>query len=106
VQYYRYRFEEWRLDAYITHKVGNWGLIQVGPAVQRVEVEDPGDKDRYIEPNEIIEGHRFIAIPNPLKLAYRLEVEVASIAGFTWRASHIVDKSSLSGSIGKELVGL
>jgi len=65
-----------------------------------------GDKDRYIEPNEIIEGQRFIAIPNPLKLAYRLEVEVASIAGFTWRASHIVDKSSLSGSIGKELVGL
>ncbi|WP_073141027.1 BamA/TamA family outer membrane protein [Chryseolinea serpens] len=63
VQYYRYRFEEWRLDAYITRKVGNWGLIQVGPAIQRVEVEDPGTKDRYIStyaetlPYNLFEGH-------------------------------------------------
>ena len=64
------------------------------------------EKDRYIEPNEIMEGHRFIAVPGTLKLAYRLEVEIASTAGFTWRATNIVDKSSLSGNIGKELIGL
>ncbi len=65
-----------------------------------------GDKDRYIEPNEVIEGQRFIAVPNPPKLAYRLEVEIASTAGFTWRASNIVDKNSLNDIIGKELIGI
>lgn len=64
------------------------------------------EKDRYIEPNEIIDGQRFIAVPGPLKLAYRLEVEIASTAGFTWRATNIVDKTSLSASIGRELIGL
>ena len=48
---------------YITRKVGNWGLIQVGPAIQRVEVEDPGNTDRYIStyaetlPYNLFEGH-------------------------------------------------
>jgi len=65
-----------------------------------------GDKDRYIEPNEIIVGQRFIALPNSLKLAYRLEVEVVSKAGFTWQASHIVDKSLLSDNGTRDLIGL
>jgi len=49
INYYRYRFEEWRLEGYLTHKIGSWGFLQFGPAFQRVEVEDPGDKDRYIK---------------------------------------------------------
>jgi hypothetical protein len=52
------------------------------------------DKDQYIEPNEIIERTRFIAIPSPLRLGYRLEIEVISSSGFTWRSSTIVEKSS------------
>ena len=53
------------------------------------------EKDRYIEPNEIIESQRLIAIPKPLKSAYRLELEILSDSGYTWRATTIVDKSIL-----------
>lgn len=64
------------------------------------------EKDRYIEPNEIMEAQRFISVPGPLQLAYRLEVEILSKSGFTWRATTIVDKSSLNDNIGRELIGL
>lgn len=63
IEYYRYRFEEWKLEAYVTRHIGNWGLFQAGPAFQRVEVEDPGGKDRYIEeyaatlPYPLFDGH-------------------------------------------------
>ncbi|MBL0744373.1 BamA/TamA family outer membrane protein [Chryseolinea lacunae] len=63
IEYYRYRFEEWKLEAYITRRIGNWGLLQAGPAFQRVEVEDPGGKDRFIEeyaatlPYPLFDGH-------------------------------------------------
>jgi len=62
-------------------------------------------KDRYIEPNEIIEMQRFISIPGPLKLAYRLDVEIISTSGFSWTASAIVDKSTLTDNR-PELIGL
>jgi hypothetical protein len=52
--------------------------------------------DRYIEPNEIIEGQRLVAMPTALKLAYRLEIEIASTAGYTWRANNIVDMRSFN----------
>jgi len=63
------------------------------------------ENDRYIEPNEGIEVQRFISIPGPLKLAYRLEVEILSNSGFTWNAAAIVDKSSFRDNI-PELIGL
>ena len=53
------------------------------------------EKARYIEPNEDIEVQRFISVPGPLKLAYRLEIEILSNSGFTWSAESIVDRSSL-----------
>ena len=62
------------------------------------------EKDRYIEPNEGIEVQRFISIPDPLRLAYRLEVEILSNSGFTWSVATIVDKSSLRDNVA-ELVG-
>lgn len=64
------------------------------------------EKDKYIEPNEIIDDQRFIAIPGPLKIAYRLEIQIASTGPYTWQTATIVDKSSLSDRIGKELIGL
>jgi hypothetical protein len=63
------------------------------------------EKDRYIEPNEAIEVQRFISIPAPLKLAYRLEIEILSNSGFTWRAASIVDKSSVRDNKA-DLIGL
>jgi flagellar biogenesis protein FliO len=57
------------------------------------------ENDRYIEPNEIIDGTRFIVIPGPLDLGFRLELEIISSLGFTWRASSIVEKSLGGGSI-------
>lgn len=49
----------------------------------------------YIEPNEVIELRKFIAIPGPVNLGYRVEVEVLSASGFTWTATAIVDKTSI-----------
>jgi hypothetical protein len=62
------------------------------------------DKDRYIEPNEGVEVQQFISLPGPVKLAYRLEVEIFSSSGFTWSAETIVDKSSLRDNVA-ELIG-
>ena len=53
------------------------------------------DKGRSIEPNEMVEEQTLIALPNSVQLAYRLELEILSISGNTWRATHIVDKSTL-----------
>ena len=61
--------------------------------------------ERYMEPNELIELKRFIAIPGPTRLAYRLEVEILSKSGLTWTAAAIVDKASI-GDNSRELIGL
>ena len=63
------------------------------------------EKDRYIEPNEVIQVQRFISIPGPLKLAHRLEVEILSKHGYIWTAASIVDRSSLRDNV-VELIGL
>lgn len=50
IDYYRFRFEELKLETYFTRRIGDWGSFKAGPAIQRIEVEDPGDgKDRYIK---------------------------------------------------------
>ena len=50
---------------------------------------------QYMEPNEVLELRKFIAIPGPVNLGYRVEVEVSSASGFTWTATDIVDKASM-----------
>ena len=52
--------------------------------------------EKYMEPNEVIELRKFIAIPVPVKLGYRIEVEILSGSGFTWTATAIVDKTLMS----------
>lgn len=49
IDYYRFRFEELKLEAYFTRRIGSWGLFKAGPTVQRIELDNPGDKDRYIK---------------------------------------------------------
>jgi hypothetical protein len=49
IQYYRYRFEEVSTQMFLTTKLSDWGRVGLGPAVQRIELEEPGaDEDRYI----------------------------------------------------------
>jgi hypothetical protein len=47
IDYYRFRFEEIKLEAYLTRR---FGLLEfkVGPALQRIEIEEPDGTDRYI----------------------------------------------------------
>ena len=54
------------------------------------------ESDEYLEPKEIIGEKRLIAIPGPIELAVRLDLDIRSEGGYTWRASTIVDKSSRS----------
>jgi hypothetical protein len=50
IQYYRYRFEELRLEPSISRNFGGWGTLKIGPSLQRIEMEDPEpNKDRFIE---------------------------------------------------------
>jgi hypothetical protein len=64
------------------------------------------ENDRYIEPNELIEDQRFIALPGRQKLAYRLEVQITSTDHYTWRTATIVESSSSNDTMAAELIGL
>jgi len=57
------------------------------------------ENDKYIEPNEIIDGTRFIAIPDKVELGFRLELEIISAKGFTWRTASVVEKSAVNATI-------
>ena len=54
-----------------------------------------GEKNRRVEPNEVIEEQTLIAIPGSVQLAYRLKLDIRSLSGYTWVATTIVDKSTL-----------
>jgi len=62
---------------------------------------DPLHKDDvYIEPNEIIYNTKFVAIPNPPDLGFRLELKIISERkSYTWRTACMVEKCSPSASI-------
>jgi hypothetical protein len=50
IQYYRYRFKEIKIDAFLSRKIGGVILFKAGPSFQRVELEKPkANKDRFIE---------------------------------------------------------
>lgn len=55
-----------------------------------------GDKDKYIEPIEIITRQRLIALPRVSSIGYQLDLEVLSNSGYAWRATTIVDKSAFA----------
>jgi hypothetical protein len=55
-----------------------------------------GDKDRYIEPNEIVERQTLIALPRLSSIGYQLELNMLSDSGYVWRATTIVDKSAFA----------
>lgn len=57
------------------------------------------EKDRPVEPNEVIAQQTLIAIPGPVHLAYRLKLEIRSLSGYAWIATTIVDKSALSDNV-------
>jgi hypothetical protein len=62
----------------------------------RINQFDPlNENDKYIEPNEIIEGIQFIAMPNNPDLGIRLDLEIISAKNdYTWRTSCRVEKFS------------
>ena len=53
-----------------------------------------GVKDKYIEPNEIVERQCLIGLPRVSDIGYQLEVEVVTVSGYAWRATTIVDRST------------
>jgi hypothetical protein len=57
------------------------------------EIFTPANK--HIEPNETLELKVLISMLTPLKLAYRVEVEIESKSGAWWKASDIVYKTNL-----------
>ena len=64
------------------------------------------EKDRPIEPNEVMTLQSLIAIPGPVQLAYRLKLRIRSLTGYIWVATTIVDKSTLSdNAAGEQLLG-
>ncbi|HEY0744714.1 MAG TPA: BamA/TamA family outer membrane protein, partial [Chryseosolibacter sp.] len=45
IDYYRYRFEELRLEPSLIRNFGRNSFIKIGPALQRIEMEEPDDDD-------------------------------------------------------------
>ncbi len=78
IDYYRYRFEELRLETYLTRRLGGFGEFKIGPALQRIEIEEPGE-DRYI--NEFAST-----------LPYDLYSEYNNYTGVSW--SFTIDKKN------------
>ena len=54
------------------------------------------DKDRYIEPNEVVERQRLFVLPQGPSIGYQLEIEVVTDSGYAWRATTVVDKSAVA----------
>ena len=63
------------------------------------------ETNRRIEPNEIMAQQTLIAIPGAVQLAYRLKLHIRSRSGYTWIATTIVDKSTLSDNAVEQLLG-
>jgi len=53
-----------------------------------------GDKDKYIEPNELVERQCLIVLSRVSTIGYQLEFEVLSESGYSWRATTIASKSA------------
>ena len=66
-----------------------------------------GADEKEIEPNQMIQKDRLVAVPKPLKLGYRLEAMVVSAGSDAgcWRSTAIVDKAALSDNIDQWLIG-
>ncbi len=62
IDYYRFRFEELRLETNLTRNIGSFGRFEIGPAYQRIEIEHP-DEPRFIDefaddlPYDLYEQH-------------------------------------------------
>lgn len=71
---------------------------------QKIAQFDPLEEgDRYIEPNEIIEGTKLISFPNIPDVGLRLELQIISANNnYTWRTACVIEKSSISDSITSE----
>lgn len=48
IDYYRFRFQETRLDGSFTRRLLGSSRFSIGPSIQRIEVEPPGNEDRFI----------------------------------------------------------
>src|SRR5690606_10965634 len=48
IDYYRFRFEEDRLEVLLARKVGDYGELKIGPAYQRIELVASEGEDRFV----------------------------------------------------------
>jgi outer membrane protein assembly factor BamA len=48
IDYYRYRFDELKLEIYITRRIGEWGVFKAGPVIQTIGVQDDSGQDRFV----------------------------------------------------------
>jgi hypothetical protein len=49
IDYYRFRFEEFLVEASFSKQIGRSGHFRIGPVYQRIEVEEPDDEARYVD---------------------------------------------------------
>jgi hypothetical protein len=48
IDYYRFRFQEIKLEGLFTRRLLGSSRFSIGPALQRIEVEEPSSEDRFI----------------------------------------------------------
>lgn len=89
IDYYRFRFEEIRLEGQLTRKIGNYTELKIGPAYQRIELESSEGEDRYLYdyaatlPYDVFEAHNSYG-----GIAWQLEIEKRDFPVVTRRGIH------------------
>ncbi len=90
IDYYRFRFEELRLDLAFTRRILGSSQFSIGPSFQRIELEDPGSSDRFVE--EYASGldyELFEEKNNFAGLAMRFTIDNRNNPRLTTRGAHL-----------------
>lgn len=74
IDYYRFRFEEMKAEALLRYPVGAYGNFRIGPVFQRIEIEEPDGRDRFIDEYSA-------------SLPYDLYSEYSTFGGLRWDIS-------------------
>lgn len=76
IDYYRIRYQQIELNAAFTRRLGRWGVLEIGPFFQRVEIEKPLSEVRFINEYAATLSEPFFEVPKSFTgLHYRWGID-------------------------------
>ncbi len=90
IDYYRFRFREVRLDVALRRKLFGSAELSIGPAYQHLNVEDPGESDRFVKEYASGLDYQLFGEENDFAgLVIRFEADQRNDPKFTSRGTYI-----------------